>query len=43
MPQYLVEIYNSKTRPEEAVLAAERACAAAEKIASGGIAVRYVR
>jgi hypothetical protein len=43
VPQYLVEIYHSKTRPEEALLAAARACAAAEEIASGGIAVRYVR
>jgi hypothetical protein len=43
MPQYLVEVYHSKTRPDEALLAAERACAAAEQIASRGIAVRYVR
>lgn len=43
MPQYLVEVYHSKTRPDEALLAAKRACAAAEQIASGGIAVQYVR
>jgi hypothetical protein len=43
MPQYLVEVYHSKTRPEEALLAAERACVAAEEIASRGVAVRYVR
>lgn len=43
MPQYLVEVYHSKTRPDEALLAAQRACAAAEEIASGGVAVRYVR
>jgi hypothetical protein len=43
VPQYLVEVYHSKTRPDEAMLAAERASAAAEEIASSGIAVRYVR
>ena len=43
MPQYLVEVYHSKTQPDEAVLAAERACAAAEEIANDGIVVRYVR
>jgi hypothetical protein len=43
VPQYLVEVYHSKTQPDEALLAAERACAAAEEIASDGIVVRYVR
>jgi len=43
VPQYLVEVYHSKARPDEAMLAAERACAAAEEIASRGTAVRYVR
>jgi hypothetical protein len=43
VPQYLVEVYHSKTRPDEALPAAKRACAAAEEIASGGIPVRYVR
>jgi hypothetical protein len=43
VPQYLVEVYHSKTRPDEALLAAERARAAAEEIARDRIAVRYVR
>jgi hypothetical protein len=43
VPQYLVEVYHSKTRADEALLAAERACAAAEEVAGGGVAVRYVR
>jgi Nickel responsive protein SCO4226-like len=43
MPQYLVEVYHSKTRHDEALLAAERARDAAEEVASGGVAVRYVR
>jgi hypothetical protein len=43
VPQYLVEVYHSKTRPDEALLAAERARAAAEEIARDRMAVRYVR
>jgi hypothetical protein len=43
VPQYLVEVYHSKTRPDEAAHAAERARTAAEEIAGSGTAVRYVR
>jgi Nickel responsive protein SCO4226-like len=43
VPQYLVEVYHSKTQPDEAMVAAGRARDAAEKISSRGIAVRYVR
>jgi hypothetical protein len=43
VPQYLVEVYHPKTRPDEAQVAAERARAAAEEMAGGGVAVRYVR
>jgi hypothetical protein len=43
VPQYLVEVYHSKTQPDEPMVAAERARDAAEEISSRGIAVRCVR
>jgi uncharacterized membrane protein len=43
VPQYLVEVYHSKTRPDEARLAAERVRTAAEEVTLGGVPVRCVR
>ena len=43
MPQYLVEVYHPKTRPDEAPRAAERVRTAAEALTLGGVPVRCVR